>query len=493
MSDTTQSNPQDLADIGVVGLAVMGQNLVLNMDDHNIDVAVYNRTTAVTEAFMRDRAEGTRIQASDTLEGLVAQLKAPRTVLLMVQAGRAVDAVIDQLAPLLDEGDLIIDGGNSHYPDTRRREAELKERGLYFMGLGVSGGEEGARHGPSLMPGGQPEAYERVAPMLERIAAKAPNGEPCVGWLGEDGAGHFVKMVHNGIEYGDMQLIAETYDLMKHGLKMGNDAMGDVVKRWNDGPLDSYLIEITGDILHERNAEGETVLDVILDAAGQKGTGRWTAISALEQGVPLTVVEEAVAARSLSAAKDERVHAETILSGPEAGLIEGESEAVLSDLHDALYASKIVSYAQGLALLRDAAAHYEWTLNPGSAAALWRAGCIIRSRFLDDITGAFRETPNLTNLLLAPFFVKALEAAQPGWRRTVARAAEAGIPTPAMSAALSYFDGYRRGRGPANMIQAQRDYFGAHTFQRIDRPQEERFHHDWIDSGGGVTSGGYDA
>lgn len=493
MSDTPQPNHPQSSDIGVIGLAVMGQNLVLNMNDQGIDVAVYNRTTAVTETFMRERAEGTRIQSSDTLEGLVAQLKAPRTVLLMVQAGRAVDAVIDQLAPLLDDGDLIIDGGNSHYPDTRRREAELKDRGLYFMGLGVSGGEEGARHGPSLMPGGEMKAYDRVAPILERIAAKAPNGEPCVGWLGEDGAGHFVKMVHNGIEYGDMQLIAETYDLMKHGLAMGNDAMGDTFKRWNNGPLDSYLIEITGDILHERNAEGEMVLDVILDAAGQKGTGRWTAISALEQGVPLTVVEEAVAARSLSAVKDERMHAQAILHGPKSSRIEGEPESVLSDLHDALYASKIVSYAQGLALLRDAAAHYEWTLNPGSAAALWRAGCIIRSRFLDDITAAFRETPSLTNLMLAPFFVKALEAAQPGWRRTLARAAEVGIPTPAMSAALAYFDGYRRGRGPANMIQAQRDYFGAHTFQRIDRPQEERFHHDWIDSGGGVTSGGYDA
>jgi 6-phosphogluconate dehydrogenase len=487
------SVPEDArADIGLIGLAVMGQNLVLNMSDHGVTVAVYNRTTEVTETFLRERAADANVVAAHDLEGLVARLERPRKVMLMVQAGRAVDAVLDQLVPLLDEGDIVLDGGNSHYPDTRRREAELREKGIRFLGVGVSGGEERARHGPSIMPGGERDAYAQVAPILEKIAARAPDGEPCVAWLGQDGAGHFVKMVHNGIEYGDMQLIAESYQLMKDGLGLTNEGMQGVFARWDEGVLDSFLIQITAEILGTRDEDGAYVLDTILDAAGQKGTGRWTAISALDHGVPLTVVDEAVAARSLSAAKEERQRAEDVLSGPEA-TIEEDEEQVLSDLHDALYASKIVAYAQGLALLRDAAREYDWSLDPGEAAALWRAGCIIRSRFLDDITAAFRSDPELENLLLAPFFAQAVNDAQAGWRRTIARAAQAGVATPAMSAALAFFDGYRRGRGPANLLQAQRDYFGAHTFERVDRPRGEFFHFDWIGSGGGVTSSGYDA
>jgi len=484
--------PETRADIGLIGLAVMGQNLVLNMSDHGVTVAVYNRTTSVTEAFMDQRAGDANVIAARELDELVGRLERPRKVMLMVQAGRAVDAVLGQLVPLLDEGDIVLDGGNSHYPDTRRREAELKEQGIRFLGVGVSGGEEGARHGPSIMPGGPKEAYDEVAPILEAIAAKAPDGEPCVGWLGEDGAGHFVKMVHNGIEYGDMQLIAESYQLMKDGLGLTNEGMQAVYARWDEGVLDSYLIEITAEILGTKDEEGRYVVDMILDAAGQKGTGRWTAITALEQGVPLTVIDEAVAARSLSAAKEERGRAEKVLNGPELEH-DGDDEAFLDDLHDALYASKIVAYAQGLALLRDAAEAYEWSLEPGESAALWRAGCIIRSRFLDDITSAFRSERELENLLLAPFFADAVNAAQDGWRRTVARAATFGVATPAMSAALAFYDGYRTGRGPANLIQAQRDYFGAHTFERIDLPRGENVHFDWIGSGGGVTSGSYEA
>ncbi len=486
------NEPAAPADLGLIGLAVMGQNLVLNMSDHGVRVAVYNRTAEVTRDFADGRAKDANVVPTESLEELVGALARPRKVMLMVKAGAVTDAVIDQLAPLLEEGDVILDGGNAHYPDTRRRERALAERGVRFLGVGVSGGEEGARHGPSIMPGGPKGAYDEVAPILRRIAAKAPDGEPCVAWLGEDGAGHFVKMVHNGIEYGDMQLIAEAYDLMGRGLGLTNEAMHAVFAGWNDGPLDSYLIEITAAILDTRDEDGAYVLDTILDAAGQKGTGRWTAIAALEQGVPLTLIDEAVAARSLSAALDERRRAAELLSGPDREH-DGDEEAFLNDLHDALYASKIVSYAQGLALLRDAARAYDWTLDPGEAAALWRAGCIIRSRFLDDITGAFRNDPQLENLLQAPFFADAVQRAQDGWRRTVARAATLGIAAPAMSAALAFFDGYRQARGPANLIQAQRDYFGAHTFERTDRPRGERFHHDWIGSGGKVTSGGYDA
>jgi 6-phosphogluconate dehydrogenase len=480
------------ADIGLIGLAVMGQNLALNVSDQGFTIAVYNRTTSVTEAFLAERAADASVIGAETLEELVARLARPRKVVLLVRAGRAVDAVLDQLVPLLEPGDIVLDGGNSHFPDTRRRQRDLDEKGIRFLGVGISGGEEGARHGPSIMPGGPADAYEQVAPILRAIAAKAPDGEPCVAWLGEDGAGHFVKMVHNGIEYADMQMIAESYQLMKDGLGLTNEGMQAVFARWDEGVLDSYLIEITADILGTRDEDGSYVLDRILDAAGQKGTGRWTAVAALEQGVPLTVVDEAVAARSLSAQKEHRERAEALLRGPDREH-EGDAEAFLSDLHDALYASKIVAYAQGMALLRAAAREHDWSLDPGRAAALWRAGCIIRSRFLDDITAAYREDPQLSDLLLAPFFAEALVKAQEGWRRTVARAATLGVPAPALSAALAYYDGVRSGRGPANLIQAQRDYFGAHTFERIDRPRGEFVHFDWIGSGGGATSGGYEA
>ncbi|MDZ7802024.1 MAG: decarboxylating NADP(+)-dependent phosphogluconate dehydrogenase [Trueperaceae bacterium] len=484
-------NPET-ADIGLIGLAVMGQNLVLNMTDHDVSVAVYNRTESVTREFVEGRAADVPVIPAVSLEDLVDTLARPRKIMLMVKAGQVVDMVLDELVPLLDEGDIVLDGGNSHYPDTRRRAEALNARGIRFLGVGVSGGEEGARNGPSIMPGGDRDAYEQVAPILRAIAAKAPDGEPCVDWLGEDGAGHFVKMVHNGIEYGDMQLIAEAYHLMREGLGMTPEAMQRVFSTWNDGVLDSYLIEITADILNTHDEDGALVLDTVLDTAGQKGTGRWTAIDALEQGVPLTLIDEAVAARSLSAAKEERVRASSVLHGTEHEH-DGDDEAFLNDLHDALYASKIVGYAQGIALMREASRTHEWTLDPGKAAALWRAGCIIRSRFLNDITQAFRSDQGLDNLLLAPFFTDAVHQAQEGWRRTVARAVTFGVPVPAMSAALTFFDGYRTANGPANLIQAQRDYFGAHTYERVDRPRGQRFHFDWIGSGGGVTSGGYDA
>ena len=480
------------ADVGMIGLALMGQNLVLNMTDHDFTVAVYNRTTQVTTDFVNERASDVAVVPAQTLEAFVASLERPRKIMLLVKAGRAVDAVLDQLVPLLDEGDIVMDGGNSYYPDTRRRQKETSERGIHFLGVGVSGGEEGARHGPSIMPGGPREAYEAVAPILRAVAARAHDGEPCVGWLGEDGAGHFVKMVHNGIEYGDMQLIAEAYHLMRDGLGMTAEGMQAVFRTWNEGVLDSYLIEITADILGTYDEDGMLVLDTILDAAGQKGTGRWTAIEALREGVPLTLVDEAVSARSLSAMKEQRTRASRLLRGPERRH-EGDEEVFLNDLRDALYASKIVSYAQGVSLMRVAAAENDWSLDPGTAASLWRAGCIIRSRFLDDITGAFREDPDLENLLHAPFFARALHDAQEGWRRLVARGVTLGIPLPAMSSALAFFDGYRREHLPANLIQAQRDYFGAHTYERVDAARGETFHFDWIGSGGTVTSGSYEA
>ena len=480
------------ADIGMIGLGVMGQNLVLNLSDHDATVAVYNRSAQVTREFLNAEARDTDVIPADTIEELVGLVKRPRKLMLMVKAGTPVDAVIEQLLPLLDEGDIVMDGGNSRYDDTIRRQEDLARHGVHFLGIGVSGGEEGARHGPSIMPGGPREAYEQVAPLLSAIAARAPDGEPCVGWLGQSGAGHFVKMVHNGIEYGDMQLIAEAYHLMRDGLRMTPGAMHATFRHWDEGVLDSYLIEITGDILQTHDEDGALVLDTILDAAGQKGTGRWTAIEALQQGVPLTLIDEAVAARSLSAMKDERVRASRVLRGPEHEH-EGDEETFLNDLRDGLYASKIVSYAQGIALMRAAAREHDWSLDPGTAAALWRAGCIIRSRFLDDITAAFREDPELENLLQAPFFADALDAAQAGWRRTVSRGVTLGIPLPAMSAALAFFDGYRREHLPANLIQAQRDYFGAHTYERLDRERGQRFHFDWIGSGYDATGGGYDA
>ncbi|MEX2542700.1 MAG: decarboxylating NADP(+)-dependent phosphogluconate dehydrogenase [Trueperaceae bacterium] len=478
-------------DIGVVGLAVMGQNLVLNMNDHGYRVAVYNRTGETTRAFTEGPAAGTRVRGFESLEGLVGALERPRKVMLMVKAGDVVDRVIENLVPLLEQGDIIVDGGNSNYRDTRRRERELAGKGLRFLGSGVSGGEEGARTGPSIMPGGPKDAWHELKPLLQAISAKV-DGEPCCEWLGEDGAGHFVKMVHNGIEYGDMQLIAEAYHLMRDGLGLSAPEMHEAFGRWNEGPLDSYLIEITRDILGTYDEDGALVLDLILDRAGQKGTGRWTAIEALEQGVPLTLVTEAVFARSLSALKEERARAAEILAGPSAHF-GGDRSALLADVEGALYASKICSYAQGYMLMRSAKDAYGWNLDLGATASLWRGGCIIRSRFLNDIKAAFGRDPELSNLLLDPFFRDEISGTQAAWRRVVGECVKLGVPAPAMSAALAFFDGYRTERLPANLIQAQRDYFGAHTYERVDRPRGEAFHTNWTGRGGDVASGSYEA
>ena len=482
------------ADVGLIGLAVMGQNLVLNMVDHGFTVAVYNRTGSVTDDFVQGRGKSEHVIGVHTLEDLVAALEPPRRLVLMVQAGRPVDAVIEALVPLLDEDDLIVDGGNSNYEDTVRREAALRERGLRFLGTGISGGEEGARYGPSIMPGGDEGAWERMRPVLEAVAAKV-DGDPCVAYLGEGGSGHFVKMIHNGIEYGDMQLIAEAYQLLREGLGLEAPALKGVFERWNEGVLDSYLIEITRDILGTYDEDGNLVLDLILDRAGQKGTGRWTAIDALEAGQPVTLITEAVFARGLSMLKDERERASALLRGPskqlDAGTDAALRDAFVDDLEQALYASKIVSYAQGYMLMRAVAHEREWSIDLGTTARIWRGGCIIRSRFLGDITAAYQADPELENLMLAPFFARALAEAGPAWRRVVASAVAAGIPVPAMSAALAFYDGYRSARLPANLLQAQRDYFGAHTYERIDKPRGEYFHTDWIGSGGGVTSRSY--
>lgn len=478
-------------DIGLVGLAVMGQNLVLNMNDHGYRVAVYNRTQEITRSFIEGPAAGTAVQGFGSLPQLVSALERPRKVMLMVKAGDVVDKVIADLLPLLDEGDIIVDGGNSNYQDTRRREKELAAARISFLGTGVSGGEEGARTGPSIMPGGPRDAWLELKPLLQSISAEV-NGKPCCEWLGEDGAGHFVKMVHNGIEYGDMQLIAEAYHLMRDGLRLNAQEMHDAFARWNDGRLDSYLIEITRDILATYDEDGALVLDLILDRAGQKGTGRWTAIEALEQGVPLTLVSEAVFARSLSALKDERIHAATLLGGP-GETFSGDRRGLLDDIEGALYASKIGSYAQGYMLMRAAKEAYGWTLDLGVTASLWRGGCIIRSRFLGDIETAFERDPDLSNLLLDPFFTREVHGSQASWRRVVAEAVRLGIPVPAMSAALAFFDGYRSEKLPANLIQAQRDFFGAHTYERVDQPRGEAFHTNWTGRGGDVASGSYDA
>jgi 6-phosphogluconate dehydrogenase len=479
------------AHIGLIGLAVMGQNLVLNIADRGFTVAVYNRTTATTDAFLAGPAAGRAIVGAATLEDLVAALERPRRVMLLVQAGRAVDAVLDALVPLLEPGDVVIDGGNSHVDDTVRRERALREHGLLFQGTGVSGGEEGARHGPSIMPGGPMAAWEATKDVLQAIAAQV-DGEPCAQWMGEDGAGHFVKMVHNGIEYGDMQLIAEAYHVMGAVLGMDAPAMHAAFARWNEGVLDSYLIEITRDILATYDDEGRLVLDLILDRAGQKGTGRWTVAKALELGQPVTMMAEAVFARSLSAMKDERERAAVVLPGP-ARTAAADREGLLRDLEGAVYASKIVSYAQGYMLLRAMANERGWSTDLGATARIWRGGCIIRSRFLADIAAAYEAAPDLENLMQVPFFARALADADAAWRRVVAAAVLAGVPTPAMSSALAFYDGYRSGRLPANLIQAQRDYFGAHTYERVDRPRGEFHHTDWIGSGGAVTATSYDA
>ena len=481
------------ADIGLIGLAVMGQNLVLNMADHGYRVAVYNRTTSRVDEFIAGPARGREIIGCHSMEELVAGLERPRKVMLMVKAGSVVDEFIEQLVPLLEPGDLIIDGGNSHFPDTTRRTRELRARGLRFIGTGISGGEEGARHGPSIMPGGDPEAWPLVQEIFQAIAAQV-DGEPCCRWVGPDGAGHFVKMVHNGIEYGDMQLITEAYALMERALGMDHDAMAEVFAQWNQGVLDSYLIEITAEILATKDADGTPLVTHILDTAGQKGTGKWTGISAMELGVPLTLIGEAVFARVLSSLKDERVHAAKILGQPEGSRPElpEAPEGYLSALHDALYASKIISYAQGFMLMREAARVEGWPLDYGDIALMWRGGCIIRSAFLNDIKAAYQQNPQLQNLVLDAFFTQALQKAEPGWRRAVTLAVQQGVATPAFASALSYFDGYRSARLPANLLQAQRDYFGAHSYERVDQPRGTFFHTDWTGRGGKVASSTYE-
>ena len=468
------------SDIGLIGLAVMGENLVLNMASKGYNVAVYNRTTSRVDEFISGRAAGKSIVGAHSPEELCSKLKSPRRVMMMVKAGGAVDKVIEGLLPHLDQGDILIDGGNSEFPDTIRRTDELAKKGILFIGTGVSGGEEGALKGPSIMPGGNPDAWPHVKPIFQAIAAKTDSGEPCCQWVGRGGAGHFVKMVHNGIEYGDMQMICETYQMMKDGLGLSNEQMHDVFARWNTGVLDSYLIEITRDIFTVGDKETDNdLVDMILDTAGQKGTGRWMCQHALELGVPTTLVTEAVYARCLSAQKEERVRAAELLSGPEIKF-EGDRQQFIDDVRQALYASKLVSYAQGYVQLNAAAREFGWKLNNGPIALLWRGGCIIRSVFLQDIKNAFDKNPELENLLLDDFFKDAIDKAQPSWRRVVAAAVQFGLPVPAFSAALTYFDGYRRATLPANLLQAQRDYFGAHTYERTDKPRGEKFHTDWI-------------
>lgn len=465
------------ADIGLIGLAVMGQNLVLNMADHGFTVAVFNRTTSKVDDFIAGPAVGKKIVGMHSLDAFFKALKKPRRVMFMVKAGEAVDELIEQCLPYLESGDIIIDGGNSNFIDTNRRTKELKDLGISFLGVGISGGEEGARHGPSIMPGGDPDGWPHLKPIFQGISAKV-NGEPCCDWVGENGAGHYVKMVHNGIEYGDMQLICEAYDLMKHVVGLSNNELADVFSRWNKGVLDSYLIEISSKIFHQKDTDGSYLVDNILDVAGQKGTGKWTAINALDLGMPLTLIGEAVFARYLSSMKDERVEASKVLSGP-ATNPSIDKNSLIDAIEQALYASKIISYAQGFLLMRQAAFEYGWKLNFGAIALMWRGGCIIRSAFLGKIKEAYEQNPDLHSLLLDPYFVNALKTAQNGWRKVVSKSAEHGIATPCMSSALSFYDGFRRERLPANLLQAQRDFFGAHTYERIDKPRNQFFHTEW--------------
>ena len=479
------------ADIGLVGLAVMGENLILNMESHGFTVACYNRTVSKVDDFVQGRARDKNILGTHTLEEFISVLAKPRKVMLMVKAGPPVDKFIDRILPLLEPGDIVIDGGNSHFPDSIRRAAYVESKGLLYIGTGVSGGEEGALRGPSIMPGGSPAAWPHVKPIFQAIAAKVADGSACCQWVGGDGAGHYVKMVHNGIEYGDMQMICEAYSLMRELLRMAPAEMHEVFKKWNEGELDSYLIEITRDILAKQDEDtGLPLVDVILDTAGQKGTGKWTSQSALDLGTPAPTIAEAVFARCLSALKDERVIASKLLTGPDSRPAVSR-EAFVSDLQQALYASKICSYAQGFQLLKAAAAEHKWKLNFGEIALMWRGGCIIRARFLGRIKDAFEAEPELDNLLLAPFFRQALKRAQAGWRRVVATAAVAGVPIPAFSSALAYFDGYRSERLPANLLQAQRDYFGAHTYERVDRPRGEFHHANWTGQGGATAASTY--
>ena len=479
------------SDIGLVGLAVMGENLCLNMESKGFRVSVFNRTVEKVDKFIGGRGAGKNFYGAHSLEDFVDSLKAPRRVFLMVKAGQAVDDFIEKLIPLLSPGDIIIDGGNSHFPDTARRTAYVESKGLLYIGTGVSGGEEGALKGPSMMPGGSPAAWPHVKNIFQGICAKVENGSPCCDWVGEGGAGHFVKMVHNGIEYGDIQLICECYQIMKDILGMTNEEMHETFAEWNKGDLDSYLVEITRDILAKKDEDGRYVLDYILDTAGQKGTGKWTAISALDQGVPLTLIGESVFARCLSAQKEERVAASGILKGPKPVKFQGDKAAFLEDLRKALFAAKVVSYAQGYALMRAAAKEYGWNLNYGGIALMWRGGCIIRSVFLGKIKEAFDKNPDIANILLDPYFCGKLEEAQQGWRNVLCTAMQNGVPAPCMTAGLQYYDGYRTDRLPANLLQAQRDYFGAHTYERTDKPRGEFFHTNWTGHGGDTVAGTY--
>lgn len=479
------------ADIGLIGLAVMGQNLVLNMNDHGFTVAVFNRTVAKVDQFLAGPAKNTHVIGTHSLEEFFATLKSPKKVMLMVKAGDPVDELIEECLPFLSKGDIVIDGGNSHYPDTQRRENALKQKGILFIGTGISGGEEGARHGPSIMPGGNAEAWPAIKPIFQSIAAKAEeDGHPCCEWVGEGGAGHYVKMVHNGIEYGDMQLICEAYQLLKQVLGCSASEIQSIFHDWNDGELHSYLIEITGQIFSQKDADGKPLVDKILDVAGQKGTGKWTGISALDLGMPVTLIGEAVFARCLSALKEERETASKIYPIPQSKF-SVDKKQFIEDIKAALYASKIISYAQGFMLLRAAAKEMKWHLDYGSIALMWRAGCIIRSKFLNDIKKAYDKNKDLQSLLFDDFFKHAILSAEGGWRRVVSHAASFGIAVPCFSTALSFFDGYRTARLPANLLQAQRDFFGAHTYERIDQPRGKFFHTNWTGTGGNVTSGSY--
>lgn len=480
----------ELSDIGVAGLAVMGENLVLNMESKGFSVSVFNRTGAKTDAFLAGRAKGANISGFHSVKEFVGSLQRPRKVMMMLKAGSVVDDFIAQLLPHLESGDIVIDGGNSNYHDTQRRVADLEEKGLLYIGTGVSGGEEGALKGPSVMPGGSAGAWKDLEPILVPISAQVDDGTFCCSWMGNGGAGHFVKMIHNGIEYGDMQLICEAYHIMKDVLHMSADEMHRVFARWNEGDLSSYLIEITRDILAYKDEDESPLIDNILDAAGQKGTGKWTVIAALDGGIPLSLISESVFARCLSAQKDERVQASTTLLGP-ITKFEGNKEQFLGELEQALYLSKIISYAQGFNLMQEASTEFSWDLNYGEIARIWRGGCIIRSVFLDKITEAYKENPELKSLLLAPFFKGKIDTAQASLRSVLAAAIKHGIPAPCHSSALNYYDGYRTARLPANLLQAQRDYFGAHTYERIDKPRGEFFHTNWTGEGGDTTSTAY--
>ena len=480
-------------DIGLIGLAVMGQNLVLNMNDHGYKVAVFNRTTSKVDDFINNEAKGTKVVGTHSAQELCASLKSPRRVMLMVKAGEVVDQTIEHVLPYLEKGDIIIDGGNSLYTDTNRRTKDLAAKGILFIGTGVSGGEEGARFGPSIMPGGNKEAWPHVKEIFQAIAAKVEDGTPCCDWVGEDGAGHYVKMVHNGIEYGDMQLIGEAYQLLEDGLGLGADELAAIFGEWNKGELDSFLIEITAEIFAKKDEDGKPLVDKILDAAGQKGTGKWTAISALDLGQPVTLIGESVFARCLSALKDERVAASKVLQGPAKTKTVADRKEFIEDVRRALYCSKVISYAQGYMLLRAAEKEMGWNLNMGGIALMWRGGCIIRSVFLGNIKTAYDKNAKLSNLLLDSFFSGVLNKYHQSWRKALVHAIEVGVPTPAFSTALAFYDGYRTERLPANLLQAQRDYFGAHTYERVDQPRGQFFHTNWTGRGGRVSSSTYNA